>query len=116
MRCSWTPLFAWLVLGALLLYGHDSVFARTGERHPATVAVSIENYAFQPDPLTIAVGTTVRWTNRDEVLHTVVSNDKLFSSPELQANQHFEFTFKKAGTFAYFCTLHPEMKGKVIVQ
>ena len=86
------------------------------EQHPARVNVAIENYAFQPDPVTVAVGTTVVWTNRDEVTHTVVGADKSFSSPELEPNHSFEFTFKKAGTFPYSCTLHPEMKGKVIVK
>jgi len=87
-----------------------------GEERPSRVAVSIENYAFTPDPVTVAAGATVVWTNRDEVAHTVVSNDKLFSSPELEPNASFEFTFTKAGTYAYFCTLHPEMKGKVVVK
>ena len=83
---------------------------------PAKVTVSIENYAFQPDPVTITVGTTVVWTNRDEVTHSVVSSEKLFSSPELESNKSYEFTFRKAGTFPYFCALHPGMKGKVIVK
>jgi len=87
-----------------------------GDQPPSRVQVSIENYAFTPDPVTVAAGTTVVWMNRDEVAYTVVSNDKLFSSPELEPNASFEFTFKKAGTYAYFCTLHPEMKGKVVVK
>jgi len=104
-----------VALACLALALAPAVAGRT-EDHPARVAVSIENYAFQPDPITVVVGATVVWTNRDEVNHTVVSNDKLFSSPELEANRTFEFTFKKAGTFPYFCSLHPEMKGKVIVK
>jgi plastocyanin len=90
--------------------------ARAGEEHPARVAVSIENYAFSPDPLTVALGTTVVWTNHDEVTHNVVSRDHLFTSPDLEANQLFEFTFKKAGRFDYFCSIHPEMTGRVIVK
>ena len=116
MRRSWIFLPALLSLAGFLLGSHATAFARAGEEHPAKVAVSIENYAFQPDPITVTTGTTVIWTNRDEVTHTVVSNDKLFSSPELELNHHFEFTFRKAGTFPYFCSLHPEMKGKVIVK
>ena len=87
-----------------------------GTSTPPKVAVSIENYAFQPDPITITAGTTVVWTNRDEVTHTVVSAGKLFASPELETNHSYEFTFHKTGTFPYSCTLHPEMKGKVIVK
>jgi len=116
MRRSWIAHSALLGLAALLLTGITGASARSGDQRPARVAVSIENYAFQPDPITVAVGTTVVWTNRDEVAHTVVSSDKLFSSPELEVDRTFEYTFKKAGTFAYFCTLHPEMKGKVIVK
>jgi plastocyanin len=82
----------------------------------ASVAVSIENYSFTPDPITIAAGTTVVWTNHDEVIHSVVSSDHLFASPDLEANQQFAFTFKKAGTYPYFCSTHPEMKGRVIVK
>lgn len=108
------PVF--LSLAALLLNFLSTASARAGDEHPAKVAVSIENYAFQPDPITITSGSSVIWTNRDEVAHTVVSNDKLFSSPELEMNQHYEFTFRKSGTFAYSCSLHPEMKGKVIVK
>lgn len=103
-------------VGTWLLSLGAPAFAGAGQEHRARVAVTIENYAYQPDPITIALGTTVVWTNRDEVQHTVVSNDKLFLSPELEANQHFEFTFKKAGTFPYHCSLHPEMKGEVIVK
>jgi len=103
-------------LAALWVAAVAADSARANPPAPAKAAVAIENYAFQPDPITIAVGTTVIWTNRDEVTHTVVSSDKLFASPELETNRSFEFTFRKAGTFPYFCTLHPEMKGKVIVK
>ncbi len=116
MRRVWIALSALLGVAALAASVRATASARPGDEHPARVAVAIENYAYQPDPITVAHGTTVVWTNRDEVQHTVVSNDKLFSSPQLETNQHFEFTFKKTGTFAYFCSLHPEMKGKVIVE
>jgi plastocyanin len=107
---------ALLLLAVCFLNGHARASALALPSPVATVAVTIENYAFQPDPVTVAAGTTVTWTNRDEVTHNVVSNDKLFSSPELEPNQSFEYTFKKAGTFPYFCSIHPEMKGKVIVK
>jgi len=99
-----------------LLAAHAASSARPAMPARVRVAVSIENYAFQPDPITVSLGTTVVWTNRDEVTHTVVSADKLFASPALETNRSFEFTFSKAGTFPYFCSLHPEMKGKVIVK
>jgi len=116
MRRTYIELAVLLSLASLLLAFCLSASARGRDDRPSRVAVSIENYAFAPDPVSITAGTTVVWTNRDEVAHTVVSADKLFSSPELEPNGSFEFTFKKAGTYAYFCTLHPEMKGKAIVK
>ena len=116
MRRWWIAVPALLCLAALLLNGLGIASARSGDQQAVRVAVVIENYAFEPDPVSVKVGTTVVWTNRDEVLHTVVSNDKLFSSPELEVNKSFQYTFKKPGTFAYFCSLHPEMKGKVVVK
>ena len=107
---------ALLGAAALSLSSHGLMAIRAEVGASTRVEVAIENYAYQPDPITVSAGTTVIWTNRDEVGHTVVSNDKLFSSPELAANDRFEYTFKKPGTFPYFCSLHPEMKGKVIVK
>jgi plastocyanin len=93
-----------------------SARANTASTQPARVAISIEDYSFNPDPITVAVGTTVVWTNLDEVIHNVVSRDGLFTSPDLDPRQQFEYTFKKAGSFDYSCSIHPEMKGRVIVK
>jgi len=101
---------------ALLFLLHVPAPARARADAPARAAIAIENYAFQPDPITLAVGTTVVWTNRDEVAHNVVSRDRLFISPDLEANQRFEFTFKKTGTFDYFCSIHPQMTGRIVVK
>jgi len=64
------------------------------------------------------VGTSVTWTNRDDIPHTVVSTDdpKTFKSKVLDTDEKFSFTFSKAGTYPYFCSIHPKMTGKVIVQ
>jgi plastocyanin len=78
--------------------------------------VSIDNFSFGPADLTVPVGTTVTWTNKDDVPHNVVSNDKLFASPVLDTDEQFSFTFKKAGTFGYYCSIHPKMTAKVIVK
>jgi len=78
--------------------------------------VKIDNFSFGPDELKIAVGTTVTWTNRDDIPHTVVSNDGVFKSKVLDTDEKFSFTFSKAGTFPYFCSIHPKMVGKVVVQ
>jgi len=82
----------------------------------STAEVKIDNFVFGPQALTVAVGTTVTWVNRDDIPHTVVSNDGVFKSKVLDTDDKFSFTFSKAGTFAYFCSIHPKMTGKVIVQ
>lgn len=83
---------------------------------PKTVAVVIDNFTFSPATLEVAVGTTVTWRNRDDVPHTVVSTTKVFKSPPLDTDESFSFTFREAGTFAYFCSLHPHMTGSVVVK
>ena len=83
---------------------------------PATMDVAIDNFAFGPTDLTVAVGTTVTWTNRDDIPHTVVSTDKVFKSKVLDTDEKFSFTFSTPGTYPYFCSIHPKMTGKVVVQ
>ncbi len=86
---------------------------------PAAVDVVIDNFAFGPATLTVPRGSTVTWTNKDDDPHTVVSDGgdpKLFKSGALDTDDHFTFTFNDAGTFKYFCTIHPRMQGTVIVQ
>jgi plastocyanin len=80
------------------------------------VEVKIDNFSFSPQTLTIKAGTTVIWTNRDDIPHTVVSDDKVFKSKVLDTDEKFSFTFDKAGNFPYFCSVHPKMTAKVIVQ
>lgn len=80
-------------------------------------AVTIDNFTFGPKELTVPVGTTVKWTNRDDIPHTVVENgSRLFRSKALDTDDTFSFTFANAGTFTYFCSLHPQMTGKIIVK
>ncbi|MFA5967275.1 MAG: PQQ-dependent sugar dehydrogenase [Patescibacteria group bacterium] len=77
--------------------------------------VSIKNFAFSPATLTIPVGTKVTWKNEDAMLHTVTSQGN-FDSGNLTQGKEFSFTFNTKGTFSYICTLHPFMKGKIVVQ
>src|SRR5262249_43589030 len=81
-------------------------------------AVTIDNYSFSPSSLTVPAGTTVTWTNRDSEVHTVVADDSApsFKSAGLDTDDSFSFTFNKAGTYAYHCSLHPHMAGKITVQ
>jgi plastocyanin len=95
---------------------HVSQFARAGEEKSATANITIDNFSFTPRGITVAKGTTVTWVNHDDVPHTVVSPDKKFKSKALDTDDQFSFTFTDSGTYAYFCSVHPMMTGKVIVK
>ena len=77
--------------------------------------VSIDNFTFAPAQLTIKVGTTVTWTNHDDIPHTVVSAGK-FRSKTMDTDDSFSFTFTAAGDYKYFCSLHPHMTGMIKVE
>jgi plastocyanin len=79
------------------------------------VEIEISQLAFQQAELSIPVGTTVRWMNRDAVAHTTTSTDGAWSSPLLQEDEAFEHTFGEAGRFEYFCVPHPFMRGVIVV-
>jgi amicyanin len=78
--------------------------------------VTIDNFSFMPTSLTVSAGTTVTWVNRDDVPHTVVSTEKKFKSPVLDTDEQFSYKFTEPGTYEYFCSVHPKMTGKVVVQ
>jgi len=80
----------------------------------ADTQVSIKDFKFQPDQVTIKKGDTVIWTNIDPVPHDVKS--KGFESPDMKKGETYSKTFNEAGTFDYLCEIHPNMKGKVIVK
>jgi plastocyanin len=82
----------------------------------AKTQVEINNFSFSPSTLTVPVGTQVIWINKDETTHNVVSSDKTIRSAALDTDGKFTFTFTKAGTYSYICTIHPRMKGTVVVQ
>jgi len=90
--------------------------AAGAQQKPETMEVKVDNFTFGPAELTVRVGTTITWTNRDDIPHTVVSTDKVFKSKVLDTDEKFSFTFSTPGTFPYFCSIHPKMTGKVVVQ
>ena len=96
------------VAGALLAFG-------TLAAEEANVVI-IDNFTFTPPELTIAAGTTVKWINHDDIPHTVVEKNKSFRSKALDTDDSYSFTFASAGTYDYFCGLHPHMQGKIIVR
>jgi len=77
--------------------------------------VAISGFAFDPPSLTVKVGTTVKWTNQDSAPHTVASDGGDWESGQLDQGESFTHTFDQAGTFAYHCSVHPAMKGTVVV-
>ncbi|HEX8740474.1 MAG TPA: cupredoxin family copper-binding protein [Casimicrobiaceae bacterium] len=81
----------------------------------ATVTIDIRSFAFTPKEVTVAPGTRVVWTNRDDTPHTVTATDHAFASPGLDTGDTFEHTFDAAGDYAYLCTVHPYMTGVVHV-
>ncbi len=89
--------------------------ARAADNHQ--YQVKIDNFSFSPPTLTVPAGATVTWINHDDVPHTVVSkNGKDFKSPVLDTDQKYTRSFARAGTYDYYCSLHPHMTAKVIVQ
>ena len=81
-----------------------------------TVAVKIDNFTFNPPQVTVHVGDTVTWTNRDDIPHTVTSKTQVFRSKALDSDDTFSFTFTTPGSFSYFCSLHPHMTGTIVVE
>jgi plastocyanin len=82
---------------------------------PAEGQIEIADFAFAPTPIEVSVGTSVTWTNLDPTPHTVSASDGSFDSGTLGSDARFETTFERAGTFAYFCQIHPTMRGSVRV-
>src|ERR1700680_4333018 len=104
-----------VVIAMMLLTASSSVTANA-QPSAATAGVKIDNFVFGPQTLTVPVGTTVTWTNSDDIPHTSVSTEGVFKSNVLDTDEKFSYTFTKAGTYPYYCTIHPKMTGKVVVQ
>ena len=115
-RSVWIFVLAVPVMAAITLLISDARGLTTAQAQSATAEVKIDNFSFGPATLNVAAGTTVTWTNRDDIPHAVVSDDKVFKSKVLDTDEKFSFTFSKPGTYPYFCSIHPKMTGKVVVQ
>ncbi len=105
-----------VVAATVLLARSTGVSANAQQQAAATTDVKIDNFSFGPGTLTVAAGTMVNWTNRDDIPHNVVSTDGVFKSKVVDTDEKFSYTFAKPGTFPYFCSIHPKMTGKVVVQ
>jgi plastocyanin len=110
---SWaTP----VMIAVLLLFAGTPSVTANDQPSAANAEVKIDNFSFGPQTVTVPVGATVTWTNRDDIPHTVVSTDGVFKSKVRDTDETFSYTFTKAGTYPYFCSVHPKMTGKVVVQ
>ena len=83
----------------------------------AAAAVGIDNFTFNPAALTVKAGTTVTWTNRDDIPHGLAATNNAFKrSQALDTDDSFSFTFTTPGTYQYFCYIHPHMTGTIVVE
>jgi plastocyanin len=87
-----------------------------GSARAADVEVKIDNFTFNPQQVTVKAGTTVVWTNHDDIPHTATSSTQAFKSKVLDTDEKFSFTFATPGTYKYFCALHPHMTGTIVVE
>lgn len=79
-------------------------------------SITIAGFAFNPQSMTVKVGTKVTWTNNDSATHTVTADKGAFNSGPLSSGQSFSFTFTKAGSYTYHCAIHRTMMATIIVQ
>ena len=84
---------------------------------PAAAAVGIDNFTFNPQTVTVKAGTTVTWTNEDDIPHGIAATNNAFKrSQALDTDDSFSFTFTTPGTYQYFCYIHPHMTGTIVVE
>jgi plastocyanin len=105
-----------VMIAMLLLFAGSSRVRASDQPSAANVAIKIDNFVFGPQAITVPVGTTVTWTNSDDIPHTAVSTDGVFKSKVMDTDEKFSYTFTKAGTYSYYCSVHPKMTGQVVVK
>jgi plastocyanin len=108
--------FVAAMLGAVVGSGLAGGVLVARAASPAT-AVSIDNFTFTPQSLTVKAGTTVTWTNKDDIPHGIAATNNAFKrSLALDTDDSFSFTFTTPGTYQYFCYVHPHMTGTIVVE
>jgi plastocyanin len=90
--------------------------ARSEEKGSSATEIRVDNFTFAPETLTVSVNSTVTWVNKDDIPHVIASDDGLFKSKALDTDDKYSYTFSKAGTYSYYCSVHPKMVGKIVVQ
>jgi plastocyanin len=109
-------LAACVMLASAAVIGASGALSASAEAGSSAVEITIDNFSFTPETVTVKTGTHVTWKNRDDIPHTVVSSDNLFKSKALDTDDKFSFTPGKPGTYTYFCSLHPKMTAKLVVE
>ncbi len=104
------------VLWRIAMLAVAMALVTAGSANAANVDVTIDNFTFKPQQVTVKAGDTVTWINHDDIPHTVTSKTMLFRSKAIDTDDKFSFTFTTPGTFMYFCSLHPHMTGSVVVE
>lgn len=110
----WTSLYPVAILLTAAPCFAEEPIGRTAAAQ--SLSVTIENSIFTPGEIAVTPGTSVTWTNNDAMPHTVVDVNKSFRSKTLVKGGTFMFTFTNVGDYNYFCSVHPNMKGKVMVK
>jgi amicyanin len=106
------------VIGAVVGSGlAGGVLVARAQTSPAAIAVSIDNFTFNPQKLTVKAGTTVTWTNKDDIPHGIAATGNAFRrSNAMDTDDAYSFTFTTPGTYQYFCYIHPHMTGTIVVE
>ena len=112
----WIAIFAMPAIAALLMLVASPSATANDQASTAGTNVVIDNFVFGPQTVTVPVGATVTWTNHDDIPHTVVSTEGVFKSKVRDTDEKFSYTFTKAGTYPYYCSVHPKMTGTVVVK
>ena len=112
----WLAIFAMPAIAAMLMLVASPSAKANDQSSAASAEVKIDNFVFGPQTVTVPVGATVTWTNHDDIPHTVVSTEGVFKSKVRDTDEKFSYTFTKAGTYPYYCSVHPKMTGTVVVK
>ena len=104
-----------IFLGVMLILGIVTVSGCTSSQNQTANTVTIQNMAFNPSTLNIKVGTTVTWINKDSLTHDVTSDTGAFNSGNLTKGMSYNYTFNQTGSYPYHCSIHPNMKGTIVV-
>jgi plastocyanin len=108
--------FASVIIALVLLLAGSPIVTAADQPSAANAEVKIDNFSFGPQTITVPVGATVTWTNRDDIPHTSVSTEGVFKSKVVDTDEKFSYQFSKPGTYSYYCTIHPKMTGQVVVK